>query len=63
MQKDINGSASILTLTSYTDIVLRIIPETSSREWLEYLPSPTFSSVLFAEVLVLESVETWDDKE
>lgn len=41
--------------------MLHIIAETSSREWLEYLTSPAFSSTLFAELLEFESVGTWED--
>lgn len=52
---------STITLTPYSDIVLHIIAATSSREWLEYLPSPTFSSTLLAELLVFASVGTWED--
>jgi hypothetical protein len=51
----------ILTLVSYADMVPRIIPATSSREWAEYLPSPTFSSLLVAEALTFDSAETWED--
>jgi len=52
---------TIITLTPYSDIVLHIIAETSSREWLEYFTSPAFSSILFAKLLEFESVETWED--
>ena len=52
---------TIITLTPYSDIVLHIIAATSSREWLEYFPSPAFSSILFAELLEFESVGTWED--
>lgn len=49
-----------VTLDSYADIVLRIIPATSSKEWAENFPSP-LSSFLFAELLTLVSPETWED--